>query len=67
MTLREKQVVSAHTGVLMCKFSAFHEYVEEILERPVFTHEMAFDYVQNEIKEKSKAEFLKICGQEDEE
>lgn len=65
MTKREKQVVSAYTGVLMCDFGDFHEYVEEILGRPVWTHEMALDEVENEIKEKSKEEFLEICAKEE--
>ena len=65
MTKREKQVVSAYTGVLMCDFSDFHGYVEEILGRPVWTHEMALDEVEKEIKEKSKKEFLSICEKEE--
>lgn len=62
MTLHEKIVVSAYTGILMCDFHDVHKYIEDLLERPVFTHELADKSVQNEIKEKSRAEFLEICA-----
>lgn len=68
MTDREKAIVMAYTGVTMLsgeKFSIFHKYVEEILGRPVWTHELAIELVWNEIKEKSKDDFLEICKTED--
>lgn len=64
MTDREKAIVMAYTGVAMLtgdKFSIFHKYIEELLNRPVFTHELASKEVWNEIKEKSKDDFLKLC------
>ena len=63
MTVREGAVISAYTGVLVCKdFSSVHEYIEEIIGRPVFTHEIPdlFD----EIKRKSKAEFEEIISEQ---
>lgn len=62
MTDREKIIVSAYTGVLMCDFNNLHKYIEDILGRPVFTHEMADKSVLDEIKEKSREEFLAICN-----
>lgn len=62
MTKREKQVVSAYTGFLMCELDELYEYIEEIVGRPVWTHELADKAVQDKIKEKSKEEFLKICA-----
>lgn len=61
MTTQEKIIVSAYTGVLMCEFSELQKYIEEKLGRPVFTHEMASDLVQTEIKAKSKSDFLALC------
>lgn len=55
MTKREKCVVSAYTGVLMCDFADLHQYIEQLLGRPVWTH------VWKEIKEKTKPEFLELC------
>ena len=61
MTKQEKIVVSAYTGVLMCDLDDLHKYIQDKLGRPVWTHELASDAVWQEIKEKSKDEFLAIC------
>lgn len=64
MTDREKAIVMAYTGVAMLtgdKFQIFHKYIEEILGRPVQTLELAFENVCNEIKEKSKDDFIQLC------
>ena len=59
MTDREKAIVMAHTGICMLtgnKFQIFHKYVEDIMGRPIMTHEIGF--LENAIKEKSKADFI---------
>lgn len=58
MTKREAAIVSAYTGVLIGDFEEMHKYIEEIMGRPVFTHELPklFD----EIKERSKNDFVSI-------
>ena len=61
MTRRESAIVGAFTGILCGPFDALHEYIEEILERPVFTHEMGNKEIADEIKEKSKADFVAIA------
>lgn len=64
MTDREKAIVMANTGITMLKgdkFNIFHEYIEQILGRPVWTHELDDEAVWNEIKEKSKDDFIEIC------
>lgn len=65
MTNKEKIIVSAYTGTLMCDFSDLHEYIEEKMGRPVWTHE--FPSLQKLIKELSKDDFLKICNDENNE
>lgn len=65
MTDREKAIVMAYTGTCMLtknKFQIFHKYVEDIMGRPIMTHEMAF--LAAAIKEKSKADFLALCADE---
>lgn len=63
MTEREGAVLSAYTGILMCKtFSPVHEYIEEIMGRPVWTHEIPM--LADEIKEKSKEEFSRIIKEQ---
>ena len=61
MTKQEAIIVSAYTGFLMCDFNDMHEYIEKKLGRPIWTHEFALDLIQNEIHEKVKPDFLKIC------
>ena len=64
MTKQECAIVMAHTGICMLTgkdFSIFHKYVGNIMGRPVFTHEMGTGAIADEIKEKSKADFLRLC------
>lgn len=60
MTNREKIIISAYTGLLVCDFSDLHEYIEKALERPVSTRELTDEQVWNEIKEASKDEYEAI-------
>lgn len=60
MTKREAAIVSAYTGIMLGSFSDMHGYVEEILGRPVWTHEFANDKTVEEIKQKSKNDFIKL-------
>ena len=60
MTKQEAAIVSAYTGILIGDFSDMHEYIEVLLQRPVFTHELASKQITNEIKEKSKNDFINI-------
>ena len=62
MTKQECAIVMAHTGVCMLQgddFNIFHKYIEDIMSRPVFTHEMAV--LADEIKEKSREDFIMLC------
>ena len=65
MTDREKAIVMAYTGKCMLtgdKLQIFHKYVEDMMDRPVYTHEMA--WLADEIKEKSKGDFIALCADE---
>ena len=63
MTTRESVVLSAYTGFMISKdFGKIHEYIEEVLCRPVFTHELASKETHKEIQEKSKKEFIEIIN-----
>jgi hypothetical protein len=60
VTKREAAIVSAYTGFLLGNFGDMHEYIEEIMERPVFTHEMGSGVVADQIQAKAKPDFLKL-------
>lgn len=62
MTKREAAIVGAYTGVLLGKFSDLHEYIEEAMGRPVWTHEIAMPGFMNELKERVRPDFLAICA-----
>ena len=64
MTDREKAIIMAHTGVCMLagdKFQIFHKYIEDICGRPIYTHELANNLLSEELKEKSKPDFIALC------
>lgn len=62
MNKREAAVIGAYTGVLLGSMDDLHKYIEEVMGRPVMTHELGSNDVCNEIQEKSKAELLEICS-----
>jgi hypothetical protein len=66
MTKREGAIVGAYTGILVGKFEDLHEYIEEILGRPVFTHELSSDDVINQIKAASKQDFINLLDVKEE-
>ena len=60
MTKREAAIVSAYTGYLIGDVDDWHKYVQEILGRPVFTHELASKSIQDEVHDKSRDDFCNI-------
>ncbi len=64
MTKQECAIIMAHTGICMLTgddFGIFHEYIEKIMGRPVYTHELGIEEISEQIKEKSLNDFLKLC------
>jgi hypothetical protein len=60
MTKKEAAIVSAYTGYLIGEFHDFHEYLEKILNRIVFTHELGDLELAKEIQDKSFFDFKQI-------
>lgn len=64
MTKEECAIVMACTGTVMLtgdNLGIYYKYLEKILGRPVWTHELADKAVQKEIEEKSLNDFLTLC------
>lgn len=62
MTTEERAIIMAYTGVCMLtgsKMQAFDKYVEKLIGRPVYTHELPA--LADEIKKKSYGDFIKLC------
>ena len=69
MTKKEKAIIMAYTGYALLTgedFRIYHEYITKLLGRPIFTHELANKSVMDEIQDKSKNDFIKICKDEGE-
>lgn len=60
MTKEEAAIIGAFTGILVGEFADLHEYIERIMERPVFTHELGTERVWEEIKERARGDFLRL-------
>lgn len=64
MTLRERVIVETYTGACMVtgeEREEIHKYWVELMGRPIYTHELASKEVQEELKEKSKPDFVTLC------
>lgn len=60
MTKREAAIVSTYTGFLCGNFSDMHMYIEEIMGRPVWTHEMGGEGFEEKIRGLSRDDFVKL-------
>lgn len=64
MTKQECAIIMAYTGTCMLtgdEFSIFHEYIDKLMNRPVWTHELASKEIWEEIKKKSENDFMNLC------
>lgn len=64
MTKQECAIIMAQTGICMLtgeEFNEFHKYIEYIMGRPVWTHELADKEIWEEIKKKSEDDFMNLC------
>ena len=66
MTKREAAIVTAYTGFLIGDFHEFHKYAEDLMERPIFTHEFGDKTFMEKIKVKTKSDFVNIKIEESE-
>ena len=60
MNKRECAIVSAYTGFLCGEFSGMHEYVEELFNGPVFTHQFGNKEFVERVKEMAKSDFVRL-------
>lgn len=62
MTKRERMIVSAYTGVLMGTMPEFHEWVEEYLGHPVWTHDFSTQEFWEDLRTRTSKEFMELCS-----
>jgi hypothetical protein len=63
LTSRQAAILGAFTGVLMGPFSEMHAYIEEIMGRPVWTHEMGSKALAKEISDRARPDFLALVDE----
>lgn len=61
LTAEQAAIIGAYTGIACGNFHGIHLYAEKKLGRPIWTHEFASKSVWEELKEKSKEDFLSLC------
>ena len=50
MTRKEAIAISAYTEYCFAPFDEVHQFIEEVLGRPVFTHELARDDIWDDVR-----------------
>ena len=64
MTLKERVIVEVYNGYCMTSAEEkdeVYKYMALIMGRPVYTHELVSKEIQEELKEKSKPDFVALC------
>lgn len=60
ITRREAAIITAFTGICLGNFGDAQLYMEEVMERPIWTHQLADPKMWEAIKEASRADFLAL-------
>lgn len=60
MTEREAAILTAFTGIALGDFGVAQLYMEEIMDRPIWTHQLAVPEIWRDIKEKARPDFLAL-------
>ncbi len=64
MTLRERVIVETYTGICMVtgdERAEVEKYMEELMGRPVYTHELANKEIWEQLKKKALPDFKGLC------
>lgn len=54
-------IIGAYTGIAAGPVPDIQTYAERVLGRPVWTHEFGTRQMFDELKEASRADFLRVC------
>lgn len=60
LTKKQAAVITAYTGFLLGSFNDVHHYIEKLMGRLVFTHEMGSKELMDELQLKAKADFIAL-------
>jgi len=62
LTRDQAAIIGVYTGISAGPFADVQKLAEDLLERPVFTHELANQDVCEKLKELVKPQFIQICA-----
>lgn len=54
MTRKEAIAISAYTGYCFAPFDEVHQFIEEVLGRPVLTHELVRNDILDDVRKNMK-------------
>ena len=63
LTREQAAIISLYTGISAGPFEDMHKLAEEVLGRPIWTHELANKAMWEQLKEKVKPQFVAICAE----
>lgn len=62
LTREQAAIIGAYTGFTFGPFEDIHAKVEQVLGRPVWTHELASQKIYEEIRARLKDELIAVCA-----
>lgn len=65
LTKEQAAIIGLYTGVSCGPFADIQELAEKVMERPIWTHQMADKKLWDVMKEKVKPQFLELCYKEE--
>jgi hypothetical protein len=63
LTRDQAAIIGVYTGISAGPFADIQKLAEDLLERPVFTHELANQDLCEKLKELVKPQFIQICAE----
>ena len=63
LTREQAAIIGLYTGVSMGPFEDVHKLAEDLLGRPVLTHELAEEGIWEELKALVHPQFINICAE----
>jgi hypothetical protein len=63
LTREQAAIIGLYTGVSVGPFEDVHKLAEDLLERPVFTYELANDDVWEKLKTLINPQFFELCAE----
>jgi hypothetical protein len=62
LTREQAAIIGAFTGILCGPFPDMHKKIEDLMGRPVWTHEMGDKELMQQVRDLAKPDFLAICA-----